>query len=168
MKPKNSKERRASFFKFLALFIVTTTAILFAVFFNYKVPNKENSILKEQVKAVEKELAFQDNFSNEMIAIRSMIDSLDVKGQNLSYQNSLISTKLVDLQKTIPSKDSTFKYDMYSNIVAVYADLQDAKGELSNLKDAKKTIDDYKLALDRYRVDLKQCERDLDIARRSN
>lgn len=168
MKPKNSKERRASFFKFLALFIVTITAILFAVFFNYKVPNKENSILKNQVKAIEKEMIFQDNFSNEMIAIRSMIDSLDAKGQNLSYQNSLISTKLVDLQKTIPTKDSTYKYDMYSNIVAVYADLQEAKDELSSLKDAKNTIEEYKLALDRCRVDLKQTERDLYIARGSN
>lgn len=168
MKPKNSKERRASFFKFLALFAVTITAILFAVYFNFKVPNKENTLLKDKIKAVDKEMIFQDNFSKEMKTILGMIDSLDIKGQNLSYQNSLISGRLVDLQKTIPTKDSTYRYDMYTNIVAVFAELQDSKAELSKLKDAKATIDEYKGALDRCKEDLKQCERDLFIARGSN
>lgn len=168
MKPKNSKERRVSFFKFLALFAVTITAILFAVYFNFKIPNKENAILKEQVKGVEKEMIFQDGFSKEMKSIRGMIDSLDIKGANLSYQNSLISARLVDLQKTIPTRDSTYRYDMYSNIISTYAELQDAKIDLNKLKDSKSTIEEYKIALDKSRDELKQCERDLYIARGSN
>ena len=168
MKPKNSKDRRASFLKFLAIFAVTITAILFAVYFNFKVPNKENKILKNQVEAVEKEMIFQDGFSNEMKTIRGMIDSLEIKGGNLPYQNSIISAKLADLQKTIPTKDSTFRYDMYTNIVSAYVELQDAKGELIKLKDSKATIDEYKIALDQVRDKFTQCERDLYIARKSN
>ena len=165
MKPKNSKERRSAFFKFLGLFLVTMLTLLVAVYFNFKVPNKENALLKTQVKAVEKEMTFQNDFSAEMESIKSMIDSLDVPGQNVPYQNSKISEKLVSLQKTIPTKDSTFRYDMYSNIVAAYADLQQSEGELIDLKDAKNTIEDYKEALEKCRNDLKQAERDLYIAR---
>jgi len=69
MKPKNSKDRRASFLKFLALFVITITAVLFAVYFNFKVPNKENALLKDRVKSVENEMTFQDGFSKEMKSI---------------------------------------------------------------------------------------------------
>ncbi|AEH02121.1 type VI secretion system transmembrane protein TssO [Lacinutrix sp. 5H-3-7-4] len=165
MKPKNSKERRSAFFKFLALFVITMLAILFAVYFNFKVPNQENTLLKAQVKSVEKEMEFQNNFSKEMSEIKRMIDSLDVPGQNLPYQNSKISEKLVELQKTIPTKDSTFRYDMYSNIVATYVNLQQSEGELIDLNDAKSTIEEYQTALEKCRNELKQAERDLYIAR---
>lgn len=165
MKPKNSKERRTAFLKFLALFVVTMLTIVSAVYFNYKIPNKENALLKNQVKLVEKEMEFQSKFNKEMTEIKSMLDSLDVPGQNISYQNSLISNRLVDLQKTIPTKDSTINYDMYSNIVKMYVELQDTKGELLSLDDAKNTIEEYKVALDRCQRDLKQTERDLFIAR---
>lgn len=168
MKPKNSKERQTAFLKYLLLFLVTVLTIVFAIYFNYKVPNKENDLLKTQIKSVEKEMEFQNNFSDEMRAVKSMIDSLDIPGQNISYQNSLVSAKLVELQKTIPSKDSTYRYDMYTNIVNIYVELQDTKGELRSLNDAKSTIDEYKEALDRCRADLKQTERDLFIARGSN
>jgi len=165
MKPKNSKERRSAFLKFLALFVVTVLAILFAVYFNFKVPNKENSLLKAEVKSVESEMEFQKNFSKEMESIKHMIDSLDVPGQNLPYENSLISTKLVDLQKTIPTKDSTFRYDMYNNIIATYVDLQKSEGELISLNDAKNTIEKYKIELEKCRTELTQTKRDLFIAR---
>ncbi len=165
MKPKNSKERQIAFLKFLLLFLVTVLTIVFAIYFNYKVPNKENALLKDQVKSVEKEMEFQSNFSDEMTAIKSMIDSLDIPGQNISYQNSLIGGKLAELQKKIPSKDSTYRYDMYTNIVNLYVELHETKGELLSLNDAKSTIEEYKEALDRCRADLKQTERDLFIAR---
>jgi len=165
MKPKNSKERRSAFFKFLGLFVVTMLAILFAVYFNFKVPNQENTLLKAQVKAVEKEMVFQTSFSEEMDKIKGMIDSLSVPGQNISYENSKISERLVDLQKTIPTKDSTFRYDMYSNIVATYANLQQSQVKLIDLRDAQQKIDEYRIALEKYKNDLKQAERDLFIAR---
>jgi len=168
MKPKNTKERRSAFLKYLALFVVTMLAILFAVYFNFKVPSKENELLKNKVKAVEKEKVFQNKFSEKMTVIKNMLDSLDVPGQNVTYQNSLISDKLVDLQKFIPSKDSTYVYDMYSSIVDLYSELQAINGELRSLNSAKSTIEEYKDALDRCRSDLKQTERDLFIARGSN
>jgi len=168
MKPKNSKERRKTFLRFLLLFLLTVASILVAVYFNFKVPKKENNLLKTQVRVVKKEMVFQNKFFKEMKSIKGMIDSLDVPGQNVSFQTSLINTKLVDLQKGIPTKDSTYKYDMYTSIVELYAELQNAKDELRSLTDAKSTIEEYKDVLDKCREDLKQAERDLFIARNSN
>ncbi len=168
MKPKNTKERRNSFLKFLLLFLVTVGTIVTAVYFNFKVPSKENALLKNEAKNIEKEMNFQDDFSKQMTSIKRMIDSLDVPGQNISYQNSLVSKKLVDMQGQIPTKDSTYRYDMYTHIINLYVELQETKDKLRDLKDAESTIEEYKDALDNCKQDYKEIQRDLDIARRSS
>ena len=168
MKAKNTKERRKSFFKFLLLFLLTIVSILVATYFNFKIPKEENNILKSKVVKVEQEMKFQKNFYREMVNVKNMIDSLDVPGQNFSYQKELISQKLVTLKKTIPTKDSTYRYDMYSDIVNLYIELQNEKTDLHKLVDVKSTIEEYKDALDKCREDLKQSERDLYIARNSH
>ena len=165
MKPKNSKERSNSFLKFLALFLVTIIFVILAVYFNYEIPSKENELLRDQAKVMEEDLKFQNTFYNEMEHIKGLIDSLNTPGQNNSYQNSLISTKLVELRKSIPTEDETFRYDMYASIVKLHAELQDTKEELKSLQEAKSRIEEYKTALDKCQADLKQAERDLFIAR---
>lgn len=167
MKPKNLKERRNSFLKFLLLFLITTATVVTAVFFTFKIPVKENTMLKERAKVFSKEMKFQNSFFNSMKKVKGLIDSLDVPGQNVSYLNSLISKDLVELQKSIPRKDSTFKYDMYSNVVKLYVDIQDMKGKLRDLKDAESTIEQYKEELEKTQQDFKQLERDLLIARQN-
>lgn len=168
MKPKNSKERRISFLKFLALFIVTVSAILAAVFFNFKVPAKENSLLREQASIIEVGQEFQSEFFDDMKGLKGLIDSMEIEGQNRPYQNSLISGRIVELQNGIPPKDATYLYDMHMEIIQLYVELQTAKDKLLELKDAETTIKEYKSALDGCRDDLKQMERELFIERRSN
>ena len=163
MKPKNSKERRTSFLKFLALFVVTVGMIVTAVYFNFKVPSKENALLRETSKVIETEREFQDNFYKELVDVKGMIDSLDVPGQNTDYQNSQISKKLVDLQATIPTKDDTYLYDMHTSMITLYVELQTAKDKLHALRDAEGMIDEYKEELEKCRSELKQAERELRI-----
>lgn len=168
MKPINDKERQKSFIKFLLLFLATNIIIICAIYYDFKIPKKENELLKSQVELSKFETDFQRRFFKNMKSINVMLDSLDIPGQNLSYQNSLISAKLVELKKSIPTKDSTFKYDMYSNIINLFVELQDLKSEILAMGDSKNTIEEYKAALDRCRADLKQTERDLYIARGAN
>ena len=165
MKPKNTKERRNSFLKFLLLFVITIAIIVTSVFFTFKIPVKENSILKAQADKIKKEIIFQNTFSKEMSKVNKLIDSLDVPGQNISYQNTLISSKLVDMQKSIPRKDSTFKYDLYSNIIGMYVDIQDMKGRLRDLNNSEIIIEEYKEAIEKSKKEYKELERDLVIAR---
>lgn len=167
MKPKNLKERRGRFLKFILLFLLTVATIMALVFFNFRVPKKENSLLKAQAKSIKKETEFQNGFSKKMKTLRNMIDSLDVPGQNISFQKSLINSNLADLQKTIPTKDSTYKYDMYIGIVKLYSDLVQSKDKLRDLKEAESTIAEYKDELESCRKTLTDSERNLYAARAS-
>jgi hypothetical protein len=163
MKPKNSKERRLSFLKFLGLFVLTSVMIVAAVFANYNVPQKENALLRENSKVVKAEMDFQSNFFDEMQDVKSLIDSLDVPGQNTNFLKSQINDKLVDLQKTIPTRDSTYLYEMHSSIVNLYVELAAAKDKLHELKDAEGTIEEYREAYEDCSRELKAAERELRI-----
>ncbi len=166
MKPKNSKERRNSFFKFLLLFVVTVGFIIVTIFFTFQIPKKENSLLKEEILSVNKERTFQEGFQLEMSRVKQMIDTLDTPGLNLPFQNAQISEKLVDLQELIPIKDTDVNYELYKGMVDALADLQKSEMKLKGLADAENKIEDYKTALDKCIKDYEEVKRDLDNARR--
>ena len=161
MKPNNSKERRISFFKFLGLFLVTMLMIVGAVFFSYQIPKKENAELRAHTKVLEDGMVFQKNFYNEMRVVKSMLDSLDVPGQNVVYEKNLIAQKLATLEETIPTKDDTHLYDMHQKIITLFADLLKIKDRLYGLRDCAAENDEYREELDRVRSDLKEAQRDL-------
>ncbi|QWX84232.1 hypothetical protein H0I23_00855 [Cellulophaga sp. HaHaR_3_176] len=165
MKAKNIKERNKSFLKFLALFVVTILLIIGAVFLNYRVPHKENTLLRERAKNIERETEFQRTFAMQLTETRGLLDSLDLKGQNISYLNDLISQKLVRIQSSLPAKDSTFRYKMYKDVLDVMVDYQKSKKELDQLTDAKTQIEEYQTEVDRLQEELDQAKRDLDILR---
>ena len=137
--------------------------IVAAVYFNFKVPAKENDLLRQQTKVVQEEMAFQSNFFSDMQKVKSMIDSLDVPGAQIDYESNLISSKLVEMQKSLPTKDSTYLYDMHMSIVETYVELMDNKQKLRSLSDAEGTIEEYKIALKDCNTYLKQAERELRI-----
>ncbi|MCF6350819.1 MAG: type VI secretion system transmembrane protein TssO [Flavobacteriaceae bacterium] len=166
MKPKNIKERRNRFIKFILLFLLTVLTIMILVFFNFKVPKKENELLKKEAIFIKKEILFQTNFSKDMKLVKNRLDSIDVPGKNVSYEDNLISTKLVALQESIPTDDNTYKYDMYITVVNLYLELQSVKKRLRKLKEAESDIEKYEEALEECRNDLKLLERELQIALR--
>ncbi|MBQ4821288.1 type VI secretion system TssO [Aquimarina sp. MMG016] len=167
MKPKNSKERRNSILKFSLLFLFTTALIVTAFYFDFdRVPFKENAVWRERSALIEKEMEYQKKFSKGMKEVRSLIDSLDVPGQNLQYLNQVISSKIVDLQKTIPKEDSTYRYDMYTNIIDSYVNIHDLKTKLREFDDVDERIEEYKEELEKTRKELNEANRYLDAVRR--
>ena len=166
MKPKNSKERNSSFLKFLLLFLVTTGTAVGAVYFNYRIPSHENELLRTQAKSIDTDMKFQSNFFQEMKVLKSLIDSLDVRGQNIPLQNSEISDKLVQLKNSIPTKDEeSHLYDMHMSIVDLYADFQVIKGNIIELRDAESIIEELEEDLKACKRELKEAERNLRITR---
>jgi len=168
MKPKNIKERRSGFFKFVLLFTLVTITILWSVFFNFRIPKIENNLLKTRSKNIERDMKYQKQFAEEMISSKKMLDSFNTPGQNRLYLNSLLSSKLVDLQRSIPRKDATYRYEMYTTIIETLVNLQDSKNELKSLSESKKLIKEYRTELERTRQELKETKRDLDILRISS
>jgi len=161
MKPNNSKERRTSFLKFLALFLVTVGMIVCAVFFSYQIPKKENAELRAYSKVLEDGMVFQKNFYNEMRIVKNMLDSLDAPGANVELERSRIAKKLATLEETIPTKDDTHLYDMHQKIITLFSDLQMAKEVVYKSRDCVADIEEYKEELDKVREELTEAKREL-------
>ncbi len=155
MKPKNSKERRSSFIKFIALFVLVVTVLLVAVFFNFRIPKQENLLLKATIDEVEASEKYQKEFANEVNQVTRMIDSLDTVGVNKVFLNEVLVQRLAKVQESINNGEaSDLHKDMYFTIIDSYEDLRKAKEELENLKDSKKKIDEYKAAYEKAKEDL--------------
>ncbi|WP_339702533.1 type VI secretion system TssO [uncultured Marixanthomonas sp.] len=169
MKAKNRKARRNSFLKFFLLFILTTAIIVVALFFDFNVmPFKENKVLRNQAVEIEKEIQFQEGFSKDIQLLRDMVDSLDIPGQNRAFLNSMLSSQIVKLQEKIPVKDSTYRYDMYNNVIWSFAEIQKLKEELNSYSDVEERITEYKEELEKCRDELKEEKRTVDALRRNN
>jgi len=169
MKAKNRKARRNSFLKFFLLFILTTAIIVVALFFDFNVmPFKENKVLRNQAVEIEKEIQFQEGFSKDIQMLRDMVDSLDIPGQNRAFLNSMLSSQIVKLQEKIPVKDSTYRYDMYNNVIWSFAEIQKLKEELNSYSDVEERITEYKAELEKCRDELKEEKRTVDALRRNN
>ena len=167
MKPKNSKERKMSILKFALLFFVTVTFIVITFFFDFdRIPLKENAVLRDKSKSINKEMKFQEKFSDQMKNIRSLLDSLDTPGQNVQYVNALINSKIVDLQKSIPKEDSTYRYDMYNTIVKSFVDLQAFKTKLKELENVDKQLIEYEDEIEKLNEELDKANRYLNASLR--
>lgn len=167
MEPKNKKERTSSVLKFSLLFLVTIILILVATFFDFnRLPFKENSILRNKVTIADKELDYQKEFSSKSKEIKSLIDSLDTPGQNIQYFNALINSKIVELQQTIPAKDSTNNYEMYVNSVQSYVDIQELKTKLKSYDGVDAKLEEYRQELDRVTTKYNEAQRYLSSMRR--
>ncbi|GAA3515725.1 hypothetical protein GCM10022393_32110 [Aquimarina addita] len=163
MKSKNSVERRNSILKFALLFIVTTALIVVTFFFDFdRILFKENEVLRERAIAVNKDIAFQKEFSEGMKKIKGLIDSLDTQGQDVSFLAQIINKDIADLQRSIPTEDDTYRYDMYTNIINSYLELKDTKIKMTKFKGVDETILQYKTNVLQLKNELNACERRLD------
>jgi len=169
MKAKNRKARRNSFLKFFLLFILTTSIVVVALFFDFNVmPIKENKVLRQQAVEIEKEMKLQEDFSKDIQLLKGMVDSLDIPGQNRAFLNSMLSSQIVKLQEKVPVKDSTYRYDMYNNIIWSFAEIQKLKEELNSYSDVEERITEYREELAKCRDELKEEKRTVDALRRNN
>ncbi|AUC76941.1 MULTISPECIES: type VI secretion system TssO [unclassified Olleya] len=166
MKPKNNKERRNSFLKFILIFIVTVGTIVTAVFFDFQIADKENEVLKEQAMLVKEELKFQAEFANKMEVVSIMIDSLTAPGATVSFDNAEIGNKLSDLQNSIPRKDSTANYELYDKIIKTFVKLQKSQNRLIGVREVEEKIKEFEIELKDCDEEVASLNRDLQVALR--
>jgi hypothetical protein len=103
-----------------------------------------------------------------MMILKEKIDSLGTPGQNISYENSLISDKILEMEKNIPTKSSSSVYDTHKAIANLFKELQNAKLKLEKLEESEILIAKYKLDFENCEKKLTETERELFIARRIN
>ncbi|TAJ15417.1 hypothetical protein DMA11_01915 [Marinilabiliaceae bacterium JC017] len=168
MKPLNAKQRRNAFIKFLMLFILSTAIIVGAIYFDFQVPARENTFLRNKISQSQLLEKQEQHFAQQMEKVKGLIDSLDMKDINYGYMDQLITTELAIMQSSISEEDSTFRSDMCSNIIQTYLELKNAKTDLLDLQDAKEELEEYGEIIDEYKEELDQAKRDLDICRQLN
>ena len=166
MKPKNSKERRNSFLKFLLIFVVTVGTIVTAVFFNFQIVDKENQVLKEQALKIRAEHQFQDQFIDDMEEVSVIIDSITAPGATVAFDNATIGQKLAELKNSIPETDSTHNYLLYENIVMTYVKLQKSQNRLLDVSEKEQQIKDFETELEKCDQNVIRLNRELQIASR--
>ncbi|ADV50992.1 hypothetical protein Celal_3743 [Cellulophaga algicola DSM 14237] len=163
----NKKERISAFLLFLLMFLVTIILLFVAVFFSYKLPWKENEVLRAENKKIQYEFMYQKQFIKELKRVDVLIDSLDKTKQGNIFLEQSINSDLVHIKDDIP-KDSLENRNMYENLILTYKKLLDAKRDLKQVSNAKAEIEELDSQLDDYEDQIRNLETALELARRIN
>ncbi len=160
----NKKERLSAFLLFLLMFIITTGVLFSAILFNYKLPLKENEVLKNENDKILAEFNFQKKFSDKVEYIGVLIDSLDKAPESFQFIEQSITFELVELKEKIPA-DSDQSLKLYDNVIITIKDLVNAKKLLLQVNDSKKEIDMLNNQIKAYEEENKDLMRDLELTR---
>ena len=150
----NAKERSQAFWKFLLFFFIAVIAIVLAVFFNYQVPKKMNTLLIKRADQYQVHSFAEEKFTGILQETNLLLDSLDKPGANVAYLNQLISQKLAEMT---PLKDNSASNRISFDITLKY---QQAINKLVKLNDAA-------TQLEKAKNDLSQCNQELQQVRQT-
>jgi len=163
----NKKERVSSFLLFLLMFVITVGIIFVAVFFSYKLPWKENEILRTENAKIQYEFRYQKKFIEQLEAVDVLIDSLDNTTDGYFFLEQSINADLIDIRSDIP-KDSLADKGMYEGLILTYKKLMDAKRDLKQVENARNEIKDLSDQVKDYEREITQLEEALALSRRLN
>lgn len=155
MKPLNTAERRKAFFQYLAMYLLTTALLVFALFFNWKTPEKQNAILLEKVKKLEAQVKIPDEVSNYLEQINNKIKDIQkLEKTELEYAKREIINLNSDL-KTDIDKDSllakNFTIKSYYHVIK----------ELTPIIQAKIDLEEKKEKISGLENELRECKEEL-------
>jgi hypothetical protein len=114
----NTKERGDAFLKFLIFFMITVALIVTAVFYNYRVPRKENEVLLAEKDVMNIEKQNQDQFIAKMKDAMALRDTV----KNMRLDNPYYETKSIELAtattelKSLSQTDGNFS--VYNEAIA--------------------------------------------------
>lgn len=163
----NKKERTSSFLLFLLMFVITVGILFTAFFFSYKLPWKENAVLRAENQKIRFEFLYQKKFIKDLELVDNLIDSLDNTREGYFFLEQSINADLIDIKSEIP-KDSVEDQSMYQNLILTYKKLMDAKRDLKQVENAKNEIDDLNEQISEYEKEIRQLEKALELSQRLN
>jgi len=160
----NSQDRNQAFLKFLLFFLVTLVLAILAVYFNYRLPVRENSMLQDEVNLQRQMDEGQSKFSAKMQEAIVLLDSLDKPGINYDQVSSQLDGKLTDLS-VLQLKDNTAYSRIDAAVVNQLFALEEKKKDLRKAQEkvAEAVQDESDLAS--LRTQLAQANADLDAYR---
>jgi hypothetical protein len=162
----NAKIRNQAFARFMIFFLISTSMVVLAVYFDFRVPVKENNILRAQVDNYENELYQQKAFVELSASTINNIDSLNKQGEFNPLLSRLVEKQLDTLRtyqysgKVLfaATNEITFNVlfehfklktksiqlqDSANRVAILQKELVDTKGKLEDLQ---KNLDGYRNA----------------------
>ena len=167
MEVLNKKERTSSFLLFLLMFAITIGILFTAFFFSYKLPWKENEVLRAENQKIRYEFLYQKRFMTSLEDIDKKIDSLDNAREGYFFLEQSINADLIDLKSDIP-KESLGDRGMYENLILTYKKLVDAKRDLKQVESARLDIEDLKEQIAEYEKEISKLNTALSLSQRLN
>jgi type VI secretion system TssO-like protein len=163
----NVRERDTAFWKFLVFFILSTLLVVSAVYFDTRIPAKDNAIMREQISSYKTQANSQEKFVRSMDDAKALIDSLSRPGSNNVYLNQQIAARIRELAQ-LQYKDSSMYSRLNKNVLDVFLRYQEAANKVVSMGDIPRQLEDYKAKYEQAQRDLDNTRRDLDVLRRSN
>ena len=134
----NKKERYSAFLLFLLMFSVTTGVLIFALFFDFRLPLKENEVLKAENEKIIGEFNFQKVFTERVEYVGKLMDSIDQSPERFPYLEQSINVELVDLKREADSLEGS---KLYENVLINFGKLLNSKKTSVQTNDSKSIID---------------------------
>jgi len=160
----NKKERVSAFLLFLLMFVITSGVLFAAIFFNYRLPLKENEVLKTENDRILAEFNYQKGFSEKLDQVGVLVDSLDKAPESFQFIEQTINFELVRLKEKIPAtSDQSVK--MYTDVIINIKELVNTKKLLLQVNDSKKEIDALNNQVKAYEEENKDLIRELELVR---
>lgn len=161
----NAKERNRAFLKFSLFFVLTIVLVVTAIYFDFRMPQRENDYLQKEID-LQRQVEFnQGSFVNTMQMVVSLIDSLDKPGTNVAQIDAQLQQRLTELTG-LQQKDNSTYGKLDDVIQRRLWDLYTAKKELIRLSDSQSTISSLKSQLSECKTNLDEKEAALDGYRR--
>ena len=149
------------------MFAITIGILFTAFFFSYKLPWKENEVLRAENQKIRYEFLYQKRFMTSLEDIDKKIDSLDNAREGYFFLEQSINADLIDLKSDIP-KDSLGDRGMYENLILTYKKLVDAKRDLKQVESARLDIEDLKEQIAEYEKEISKLNTALSLSQRLN
>jgi len=161
----NSKERNEAFLKFLLFFCITVALVIVAVYFNFRLPLKENSRLRERITLQTQEEMKQGKFVENMDKAMVYLDSLDKDKKNIESIDLMLNGKINDLAKLQEDGYSPYAR-MNKVIIEKMIELKEQKKQYIRLYEKTKDLPDIESKLRNAEAQLSQKQQELDQLRR--
>lgn len=164
MQVLNSKERNAAFLKFLLFFVITAILLITAVFFNFRLPLKENRKMQERLTIQGEREMKQQLFVQHMSQAMLLLDSLEKNPQNKDRIEIELNGKVSNLSD-LKAKDGIFA-NLNEGVIKNILEVKQQKLQMIKMVDKVNSVVDLERDLRNCRADLEQRTRDLDLMQR--
>lgn len=161
----NSQDRNQAFLKFLLFFIITVLLVVTAIYFNYRVPVKDNKFFQNELEVQRIQDANQAKFVVKMEQAVDLLDSLDKPGANTDLVDNSLNSIIGEMNKFL-SGGKTLYGRMDKVIWSKFDELRRAKKKILEDKDNADRIQSLKNELTNCNLAKEQAKRDLDLYRK--